>query len=137
MEEMDVYRRFDEVADAIWFLVDAWPSFAKWTLGKQLCDAADSVGFNLVEGDGRYSDSDAIHFFYIARGSARETKRGIAKACRRGLATESDTLPLVNEIDQGMTQLNALIGYRKRTRNAGAVRESVAPYGISEVLSEL
>jgi four helix bundle protein len=97
-------------------------------LGKQLTEAADSVGFNLVEGDGRYSDAEAIHFFHISRGSARETKLGIERSRARGLMPDETALEMIREIDEASKQLNGLISYRKRTKAARVVREVVAAY---------
>ena len=123
IEETSVFRKFEEIASRIWHLVDGWPSYAKWTLGKQLTEAADSVGFNLVEGDGRYSDAEAIHFFHIARGSARETKLGVARALDRKLITRETATELECSIEAGLGELNGLINYRRQTKNVRAVRE--------------
>ena len=128
IEETPVFQNFEKIAYRIWVLVDAWESYPKWTLGKQLTEAADSVGFNLVEGDGRYSDSEAIHFFYIARGSARETKLGIARSLERRLIDDKNAKEITAGLNQGILELNRLIGYRKRTRNVHAVREPGLEY---------
>jgi four helix bundle protein len=88
IEETPVFATFDEASDQIWDLVVEWDSFAKWTFGKQLVEAADSVAANLVEGDGRFSDADANRFFITARASARETKHWLKKAVKRGLLPE-------------------------------------------------
>jgi four helix bundle protein len=74
IEEMEVFRRYLEIADWVWNLVGEWPPLALDTVGKQILRAVDSVGANLVEGDGRHSQADALHFFVIARASARETR---------------------------------------------------------------
>lgn len=73
MEELTVFARFEEVSDRVWEVVQGWRQLAQDTIGKQLIRSADSVGANLVEGDGRYSKADALHFFVIASGSIRET----------------------------------------------------------------
>ncbi len=131
IEETSVFKKFEAIAQELWFIVDEFPSLAKWTIGKQIADAADSVGFNLVEGDGRYSDSEAIHFFYIARGSARETKLGINRSIQRRLMDESVGHRLLAEIDKATIELNGLISYRKRTRNVRAVHVESAEYNVS------
>jgi len=128
IEDTSVFKKFEQIAGAIWNEVSSWENFEKWSLGKQLTEAADSVGFNLVEGDGRYSDSEAIHFFYIARGSARETKLGIRRALERRLIKVELAHELLQAIDEAIGELNGLISYRKRTRNVRAVREEVAEY---------
>lgn len=123
IEETSVFLKFEDIAHKLWGMVDDWPSYAKWTLGRQITEAADSIGFNLVEGDGRYSDSEAIQFFYIARGSAREAGLGIRRASRRGLLDAEVGQQLSESIEAATSELNGLIAYRKRTRNQHAVRE--------------
>ncbi len=129
MEETEVFGRFIDVADLVWESVQKWNAFAKSTTGKQLVRATDSVGANLVEGDGRYSDAEAIHFFEIARGSAREAKYWINVAKRRRLLTADIALGYARSLDSGMQMLNRLIAYRRKTKNVGIVREEIAAYG--------
>jgi four helix bundle protein len=94
----------------------------------QLADAADSVGANLVEGDGRYGTADGIHFFVIARASARETRLWIRRAVRRGLVSEEEGIRQVDEVTRATKLLNLLITYR-RTKLKKVVREKRATYG--------
>src|SRR5207247_11395603 len=85
-----LFRRYVTVADWAWETVSSWSSLAQDTVGKQLIRAVDSVGANLVEGDGRYSDADAVHFFVIARASAREARYWLERAVvRRLIPTEA------------------------------------------------
>ncbi len=127
IEQTSVFLKFEDVADRLWKLVDGWPSYAKWTLGKQMTEAADSVGFNLVEGDGRFSDPGAIHFFHIWRGSSREMKLGIARSLRRGLLDEAAANELCRAIDHASMELNGLINFRRKTSHAKIVRDGVQP----------
>lgn len=48
-----VYQLACEVGDLVWELVSSWDSFPKWTIDKQLVEAADSIGANIVEANGR------------------------------------------------------------------------------------
>ena len=65
-ENLRVYRLSEEIADRIWDLVMEWDFFAKDTVGKQLIRAADSVGANIAEGDGRGSYADNRRFVRTA-----------------------------------------------------------------------
>lgn len=94
--------------------------------------SADSVGANLVEGDGRYSDADALHFFVIARASARETRYWLTKAKKRDRIAGDLADRLIGEIEAGTQMLNGLINHRRKTKNLGLVREAFADYGVSE-----
>ena len=128
IEDTDVFRVFDELSDELWNEAVKWPSFAQEVLGKQLVRALDSVGANLVEGDGRYSDAEAIHFFEYARGSARESRFFIRKAMKRNLVGAAIANGQVERIESGSKMLNSLINYRRRTKNVGAVRERGIEY---------
>ena len=128
MEEMELFRGYVEVADRIWHLVTRWNSLAADTVGKQLVRAADSVGANLVEGDGRYSDADALHFFLIARASARETRYWIQRATARSLISQAEAESLLTFLATATRQLNSLIRYRRNTKNQHLIHEPGEPY---------
>ena len=128
MEQTHVFLRFSGVADQRWEIIQAWKGFPKSTIGSQLIRSLDIICANLVEGDGRYSDGEAIHFFTIARASARESKYWISVSSRRGLISESLSAELVESLNHGMQMLNKLIEYRRRTKNQGSVKEATAQY---------
>jgi len=84
-EDLVAYRLAADLADALWPVVLEWPSFARWSLGKQLIRSADSVGANIAEATGRRTSADRRYFFAVARGSALETKHWLMRARARGL----------------------------------------------------
>ena len=84
LEEIRVYAMAETLADDIWFIVLAWPAFAKTTIGYQLVRAADSVGANIAEGFGRAYPADHQKFIRIARGSLYEVRHFLRRADRLG-----------------------------------------------------
>lgn len=109
-------------------LVSGWPVFAQNTVGVQLCRAVDSIGANLVEGDGRATDRDSKHFFVIARGSARETRHWIKRCVARKLIDAETAESWSNEIVQVLRMVHGLVRYREaRTKS---IAEDRASYGI-------
>lgn len=131
MEETEVFRKAEELADRIWEVVSGWKPFERETVGKQLVRAADSIAANLAEGDGRYSDAEAIHFFVIARASGRETAYWLRRAKRRspwqpGLAEE-----LLLQLEIILKLLNGLINYRRG--RGKLVREETALYNAENL----
>ncbi|MDO7876131.1 four helix bundle protein [Hymenobacter sp. ASUV-10] len=118
MEELAVFARFEEVSDRMWEIVQGWRMLAQDTIGKQVIRSADSVGANLVEGDGRYSKADALHFFIIARGSARETTLWVKRAHKRKLITTVEATELLRLLTEGCQMLNNLITYRRNLPNS-------------------
>jgi four helix bundle protein len=127
MEELDLFLIYEAVADWVWQTVETWPKHRRDGFGMQLTDAADSVGANLVEGDGRYGTADAIRFFVIARASARETRLWINRGARRGFIESESGAHQVEQITRATKLLNLLINYR-RSKLKTIVKESRAPY---------
>jgi four helix bundle protein len=84
-EKLAVYQRAIALADEIAADVLRWPSFHRWTVGVQLVRAADSVGANIAEANGRARDPDQRRLLVIARGSIYETQHWLERARSRGL----------------------------------------------------
>jgi len=124
LEELDLFRRYTAVARWAWISVAAWSSFARDTTGKQLVRAAGSIGANLVEGDARHRRADGLHFFVIARASARETECWVRLAIERELIRPADGEEQITELIAATRMLNALINYRRTHESPGVVKES-------------
>ena len=133
MEQIDFFLRFVGVADWAWKAVHGWSPLARDTIGKQLIRAADSVGANLVEGDGRYTDADGLHFFVIARASARETRYWIQRATERHLIKEEEADAQIAALTSAAQQLNRLITYRRgRKKLPTQIKEENSEYTTEE-----
>jgi four helix bundle protein len=125
IEDMEVFIRYEEVADWVWDEVGKWDKFDRDTVGIQLVRAADSIGANLVEGDGRYGIPDSVNFFIYARGSARETRLWIKRARRRNLlGSEADEKQ--EQIKAATQLLNNLIRYRRSVVKSGPKHQNTA-----------
>jgi len=118
-ENLRVYQLSEEIADRIWDLVMDWDYFAKDTVGKQVVRAADSVGANIAEGEGRGSYADNRRFVRTARGSLNETKHFLRRAFRRKLLKEEDVKrlkPLVDELGPKLNKYLKSIGTGRATQ---------------------
>src|SRR5687768_11063439 len=135
MEDLEVFRRYVDVADWVWDAVERWPKLAQDTVGAQLIRACDSVGANLVEGDGRATDPDPLRFFVIARASAREGRYWLNRAIRRRLIPPADGEARIAELVSATQLLNKLIGYRRAS--SGRMREEMARYDSTDPFVEL
>lgn len=109
LDELRVYLAAEELADAVWTLVETWPSFARDTVGKQIVRAADSVGANIAEGFGRGSYIDNRRFVKIARGSLYETGHFLRRAEKRGLMTTEAAKSFRIRCEALAPQLNAYL----------------------------
>lgn len=118
-DQLRVYQLSEQLADMTWELVAGWQILARDTVGKQLIRAADSVGANIAEGEGRGSYKDNKRFVRIARGSLNETRHWLRRAFKRGLLTEGEINRLRPLIDALAPQLNAYLkSIGKHPRNA-------------------
>ena len=108
-ENLRVYQLAERVSDLIWDLVLEWDWFARDTVGKQLVRAADSVGANIAEGNGRGSYADHRRFIRTARGSLNETRHFLRRAYRRKLLKKSDIHALKTLLDELSPKLNSFL----------------------------
>ena len=118
-ENLRVYQLSEDLADQIWELAITWQNFARDTVGKQIVRAADSIGANISEGDGRGTYQENSRFVKIARGSVNETRHWLRRAYRRRLLTEDQVERLQPLIDELSPKLNAYlksIGPKKDAR---------------------
>lgn len=123
-----MFRRFVSIADWCWNAVSNWTPLAQHSMGLQLVRAIDSVGANLVEGDGRSTDPDSARFFVIARASARETRYWLTRARDRKLIPLADADSKLDDLIVATKMLNKLIAYRRKRFVADRVSEERAVY---------
>lgn len=100
LEDLVVYQLAMEIGEEVFAIVDKWESFHKWTTGKQLMEAADSMASNISEGYGRYFFKENKQFQYYSRGSQSETKTWLQKARNRNLIDDEVHLHLVSKLDE-------------------------------------
>lgn len=108
-ENLAVYQLAEDIADSVWDIVGGWQPLARDTVGKQLIRAADSIGANIAEGDGRGRYQDNRRFVRIASGSLNETKHWLRRAFKRGLFNESQVAGLKPLLDELAPRLNAYL----------------------------
>ena len=108
-ENLKIYNLAEEIADYVWDFVNNWDFFAKSTVGKQLVNAADSIGANIAEGYGRGSHADNRRFVRISRGSLFEVKHWLRRAYKRNLLSEDEITNLQKLIEELTPKLSAYI----------------------------
>ena len=108
-ENLHVYRLSEKLSDAIWMVVKEWDPLAKYTLGRQLIRAADSIGANIAEGTGRGSFQDNRRFVRNARGSLYETRHWLRRAHSRHLLSNEAVKTIKPILDELGPRLNAYL----------------------------
>jgi four helix bundle protein len=109
IDDLRVYQLAMQLAEKVWEIVMKWDSFAKYSIGKQYTEAADSIGSNISEGFGRFHFKDSKNFLYYSRGSLYETRTWTIKAYNRKLITEEQSKELLAEIHDLSIKLNNYI----------------------------
>ena len=108
-ENLRVYNLSEQLSDLIWDIVSGWESFARYTIGRQLVNAADSIGANIAEGTGRGSFADNRRFAIIARGSLYEVKHWLRRSYKRNLLSEEQVTNLQKMVNELTPKLSAYI----------------------------
>lgn len=111
LEDLEVYNLSEKISDKIWNFVINWDYFAKDTIGKQLCRAADSISANIAEGYGRFHLKENKNFCYYSRGSILEVKSFLRKSKNRDLISDEIYGELYTELQIIHLKLNAYIKY--------------------------
>ncbi len=111
LDKIDAYIASFNLSNKVWEMVDKWESFAKWTVGKQLVEATDSISANIAEGFGRYHKKDKVKFYKYSYGSMEETKDWLRKATVRGLITEAEKCSILSTLESLPKTINQLIQY--------------------------
>jgi four helix bundle protein len=125
-ENLRVYRLAEEIADLAWTVVTKWEPLARHTVGRQLINAADSIGANIAEGTGRGSFADNKRFARIARGSLFEVKHWLRRAYKRSLLSDRDISSFQELIEECTPRLSAYInaiGKRKNDQSSESNRQ--------------
>lgn len=108
-EDLEIYKRSEQLSDQIWEAVGRWENFEKFSIGVQITKSADSISANIAEGFGRFHFKENKQFCYYSRGSLHETKAWVSKCIRRKLIPEPEGLKMQNELDEIGRMLNAYI----------------------------
>ena len=92
MKEIDslrIYQLAVEIGEVVWQIVNSWDDkFAKWTIGKQWVESADSISATMKEGYYRNQKGDLRKFFQYSFSSAKEAEHWLWKSYNRKLVNE-------------------------------------------------
>jgi four helix bundle protein len=108
-EEMPVWQKAMDLADAIFSVTESLPKKEDYGLTSQIRRAALSVSGNIAEGFGRKHTKDKLQFYYASRGSLLETKNALIYGQRVGYFSEVVCDDQKKLVDETWKDLNALI----------------------------
>jgi four helix bundle protein len=143
VDDLHVLKLAETICDNLWERVVHWGPFARDIVGKHLLEAADSIGANIAEANGRLHFGEKLTFLYDARGSLFETKYWLNRARARELMEAETVQAYASELTELARQLNALLDATRRQRvtdgqTQRAVRDEGSEYvAIDEMLEDL
>jgi len=111
IQDISAYKIAFALSNYVWDIVIRWDGFAKYTIGKQFADAADSISSNIAEGFGRYFKKDKLNFYRYSNGSVLESTDWNNKAIHRKLITSEQYDHIANELERLPREINNLIKY--------------------------
>ena len=107
--DLIVWRKAHEMTLEIYGATRAFPKEELYGLTSQLRRSAASIGANIAEGSGRWSNNEICRFLQIARGSASETEYHIILAHDLKLLREEEFRSLSHRVDEVQRMLTAPI----------------------------
>ncbi len=109
LNDLEVYKEAIRLSKHIWTIYIRLSADLKFSIGKQVLQAVDSIGANIAEGFGRYHYKDKIRFFYNARGSLWESKHWVLLLYQRELISAREYDFFVKRLEKLGKQLNTFI----------------------------
>ena len=105
--DLTVWRKAIELVKAVYGITKNFPADERFALSSQLKRAAVSIPSNIVEGNGRGTTKDYLHFLRQARGSLFEVQTQLIISEELGFAPNIESaISLTNEISR---MLNTII----------------------------
>ena len=103
------WQRADDLFIKIHLVSLKFPAHERYELGSQVRRAAYSVVANIVEGFGRRTQRDRLHFLHIASASLAEAGYCIHAARRLGYLSDGQCTELEAEVRKTAAPLSGLI----------------------------
>lgn len=114
-QDMPVWQRAMDVAEAIFYLSESFPPKEDYGLTSQIRRSALSISGNIAEAFGRHHLKDKLNFYYIARGSLTETQSHLIYAKRVGYLNEQQKQRVHDDLLNVHKELNKIIFSFKNT----------------------
>jgi four helix bundle protein len=122
-EDLEVWQRAHTLTVKLYRVTEAFPRSEMFGLTSQIRCAAGSIGANLAEGCGRWSDAELARYVQISMGSASELQNHLRLADDLGLLPQAEYNSLLKNLTSVRQMLTALL---QSLRGNRAVRNSSA-----------
>ena len=116
-EQLEVWHKAHALTVQPYRETEAFPRSEMFGLTSQIRRSAGSIGANLAEGCGRWSEVELARYVQIAMGSASELQNHLRLVKDLGFFKESKYGSLVQTLTSVRQMLTALLQTLRRTRN--------------------
>lgn len=113
--DLKVWQRAKDLAVFVYHLTARGPFAKDYSLKDQIRRAAVSTASNIAEGHDLGTNKQAIHFFYIAKGSCAEVLTQVIIAADIGYVNQDQFAHIENECQAISGMLTSLIKYRSKS----------------------
>lgn len=136
-DDLNVYRHARDLTNRI-YEITRQGSFTKdYGLVDQIRRASVSVMSNIAEGFERGTNTEFIHFLFIAKGSCGEVRAQLSISFDQKYISENSYHGLVNQCRRISGMLSNLITYLKGSTFKGSKFKKPPPKNIAEELNEI
>ncbi len=116
--KLRAFQLIDDLVMRVYGATRQFPREEMFGLTSQVRRAVVSAASNIVEGSGRQSQSDYVHFLTMAYGSLREAQYQMSIANRLGYLIAKDYEDFASRCDEASRSMNRLIcALRKEKRH--------------------
>ena len=113
-KNLNVYQKADELVLIIYKMTKSFPKNELFGLVSQMRRAAISVPANIVEGYGRNTNKDKVHFYYMSRGSLNELEYYLDLSFKLGYIVKTEYEKVISlRADVGRL-LNGFMNFTKK-----------------------
>jgi four helix bundle protein len=108
-EELEVWQKAHLLTLHLYRATESFPRSETFGLRSQIRRAAGSIGANLAEGCGRWSDGELARYIQISMGSAGELQNHLRLARDLGFLDGADHIRLLKELTGVRQMLTAFL----------------------------
>ncbi|MFA5188048.1 MAG: four helix bundle protein [Patescibacteria group bacterium] len=116
LNNLEIYKLAVEIAEECWPIYSEFDWQTKKLMGDQWMRAVDSMGANISEANGRYHFLDRNRFYYVARGSLKESVHWTNTLYKREKLTEMRYNSIFGKLKNLDVKLNNAITSTYKTK---------------------
>jgi len=123
-EDLEVWQRAHALTITVYRITESFPRSEMFGLTSQIRRASNSIGANLAEGCGRWSDTELARYVQIAMGSAAESQNHLRLARDLGFLSRSEYAAVLHDVTSVRQMLTA---FRQKLRGVRDTQQPARP----------